>query len=62
MLSNDPRLLDLLAWRPEPSVVEVEPVAVGAEPAVSPAVAAAQAVLARKAAQRAMGGRRRGRR
>ncbi|GAC1596294.1 MAG: hypothetical protein NVS3B21_20000 [Acidimicrobiales bacterium] len=31
-------------------------------PAVSPAVAAAQEVLARKAAQRAMGGRRRGRR
>jgi len=34
----------------------------GEEPSVPPAVAAAQAVLARKAAQRAMGGRRRGRR
>jgi superfamily II DNA/RNA helicase len=60
MLSNDPRLLDLHAWHddPPPAPVEAEPEL----PAVSPAVAAAQAVLARKAAERAMGGRRRGRR
>jgi len=60
MLSNDPRLLDLHAWRDDPPAppVDAEP----AVAAVSPAVAAAQAVLARKAAERAMGGRRRGRR
>jgi len=64
MFSNDPRLLDLRAWRVEGGLVEAEEQAAPVEPptAVSPAVAAAQAVLARKAAERAKGGRRRGRR
>ena len=60
MLSNDARLCDLRAWKPEVdmrSTVEVAP-EVTPELGVSPATAAAQAVLARKAAQRAMGGRR----
>jgi superfamily II DNA/RNA helicase len=65
MLSNDPRLLDLRAWKPEaeaapglrdrPSEVKAAP----PQEDVPPAVAAARAVAARKAAQRAMGGRRR---
>ena len=62
MLSNDPRLVALKDWQPEPMLSTVEP---EAEPAVdeapvsavSPAVAAAQAVAARKAAQRRMPGR-----
>ena len=64
MLSNDPRLLDLHAWTPEPfagpaAEPDPEPEAEQvAAPAVSPAVAAAQAVAARKAAQRKMPGRR----
>jgi superfamily II DNA/RNA helicase len=63
MFSNDLRLLDLRAWQPGGPITideDLEPVAAVA--AVSPAVAAAQAVLARKAAERAKGGRRRGRR
>jgi superfamily II DNA/RNA helicase len=63
MFSNDLRLLDLRAWQPGGPIAldeDLEPVA--AVTAVSPAVAAAQAVLARKAAERAKGGRRRGRR
>jgi superfamily II DNA/RNA helicase len=62
MLSNDPRLLDLRAWREEPPPVDLSVVEAVETVEVSPAVAAAQAVLARKAAQRAQGGRRRGRR
>ena len=80
MLSNDPRLLDLQAWKPMAAVVQIgsTPVADGdshtaieqdqpssppseepsAATTVSPAVAATQLVLARKAAQRAKGGRR----
>jgi superfamily II DNA/RNA helicase len=45
MLSNDPRLLDLRAWQPEAAAT---PEPVEEAPAVSPAVAAAQKVLARK--------------
>ena len=67
MLSNDERLLDLRAWDQAITGVGGEPVeteSVTAEPVeeVSPAVAAARAVIARKAAERKMGGRRRGRR
>jgi superfamily II DNA/RNA helicase len=60
MLSNDPRLLDLHGWRDDLSAVPVDDAP--ALVAVSPAAAAVQAVLARKAAERAMAGRRRGRR
>jgi superfamily II DNA/RNA helicase len=62
MFSNDPRLADLRSWQPtgpEPEP-EAEPVPLAAP--VTPAVAAAQAVLARKAAQRTLTGRRRPRR
>jgi len=60
MLSNDPRLLDLHGWRDDLSAVPVDDAP--ALVAVSPAAAAVQAVLARKAVERAMAGRRRGRR
>jgi superfamily II DNA/RNA helicase len=62
MLSNDPRLLDLRGWVPgQQPLVPTAPAAPDEPeaPAVSPAVAATQMVAARKAAQRAMGGRRR---
>ena len=61
MLSNDPRLLDLRAWEPEDAAVASVPAASPEveTPAVSPAVAATQAVAARKLAERRMGGRRR---
>ena len=68
MFSNDPRLLDLRAWRPagaepEPALAVADGTPAPAPaPVVSPAVAAAQAVLARKAAERAAAGRCRGRR
>jgi hypothetical protein len=68
MLSNDPRLLDLRAWEPDPlptppaevaaAAATPEPATETDQPAVSPAVAVAQAVAARKAAQRKMPGRR----
>jgi superfamily II DNA/RNA helicase len=69
MLSNDPRLLDLRAWEPDPLPAPPAEAAAAAaapeppseqadQPAVSPAVAVAQAVAARKAAQRKMPGRR----
>ena len=61
MLSNDPRLLDLRGWQPEQfaTAPEPEPAEPGA-PEMSPAAAAVQAVMAKKAADRARGrGRRR---
>ena len=65
MFSNDPRLADLRSWQPAVDAeAEPEPDDAGAPAAasISPAVAAAQAMVARKAAQRAQAARRRPRR